>query len=170
MSDGTCPGCGLRQAPENIVGYRLLPRPVVNIRRAGRNARALASRTWGSYRRFVRGKSLLPNEHEVHRVRLRSVGVFSVDHETVAAIRPLCIVTDKRVMAQDALGHRLQIGRENIARINIQREDASPVEPSYYLAIHRVGSDVHEIQGDVALYCLNRQDCYRLAESLQLDR
>jgi hypothetical protein len=167
LFEGPCPACAVRAAPENIVGYSLLPRPLFNIYRAQRGVKALASRRWGAYHRFLNGKSLEPDEREVCRLQLESVGVYTVDHEARAAIHPVCIVTDRRVMAQDEFGHFVQLQRSQVRAANVHRQDDSRGNPSYYLAVERVGSAVHDIRGDISFYCRTRQECEELASVLR---
>jgi hypothetical protein len=150
-----------------VVGYRLLPRPLFNVHQARRRVKALASRTVGAHHRYVSGKTLEPGEREIHRVRLRSVGVYAVEHEARVAFHPVCIVTDRRVMAQDDRGHLVQIRRDDVRAVHLHRETDPQGSASFYLAIERRGSNVHDVRGDIALYCRNRQECEALASSIR---
>jgi hypothetical protein len=154
-------------SPEDIVGYRLLPgRYNQQLRRAQRGIQAFASRTWGDYHRFLTGKMLEPGEREVYRVSLRSAAVFAVDRQVSIARHPTCIVTDRRVLVRDDLGHALQLRRREIRAVRIRRLDHPQTGSAYYIALEREGSLVRDPGGDVALHCQNRRDCDELTAAL----
>jgi hypothetical protein len=146
---------------ERIVEYLWLPN-LPSIQRARRGMRAFASRTWGDHHRFLGGKMLEPDEREVYRLRLQSASVFAVDQQVSMARHPTCIVTDRRVMAQDDRGHSMQIGRGDIQGVHIRRQDDPRTGPTYSVAIERVGT----VGQDTLLYCQNQQECEAIVEAI----
>jgi hypothetical protein len=124
------------------------------------------NRLLGEYHRFLRGRFLEPGEEECYRASLVAVRAHSVDRHVILAQRALCIVTGRRVMVENRQGLRVQILDSDIRAVRAQRDYDPRDGFSYWVVMERVGSLLHEPEGDIAPRCASQEQSQALYSAI----
>jgi hypothetical protein len=129
--------------------------------------RVARNRSWGEYHRFRRGKLWEPGEQELHRVSLLGVMAYSIDRHVQIQQRTTCIVTSRRVMVCDDRGSRVQILAGDIRTVRAHRVYDPTDGFSYSVVLERVGSTVHDPEGDLRLLCASQEQSRDLVSAIE---
>jgi hypothetical protein len=124
------------------------------------------NRLLGQYHRFVQGQLLEPGEKERYRDRVLAVRAYSVDRQVILAHGAVCIVTDPRVMVENEQSCHVQLLTDNIRAIRAQRDYDPRDGFSHWVVMERVGSTLHEPEGDIALQCVNQEHTQALCAAI----
>ena len=128
--------------------------------------RVAGNRLWGEYRRFQHGKLWEPGEEELHRAQLLGVTAYAVDHHLPIQRRTTCMVTSRRLLVCDDQGSCVQLLASDIRTVRVQRT-YDPVDGfAYAVVLERVGSTVHEPEGDLRLVCASQEQSRELASAI----
>lgn len=113
--------------------------------------RVYYSRLWGEYRRIRRGTFLESGEHETCRTQLVGVTAYSVDRHVTLQSQSTCIVTDRRVVMCDFHGSRVEVLGSHIRAVRSRRTYDPADGFSYSVVLERLGSAIHDPEGDMLL-------------------
>lgn len=125
------------------------------------------NRVGGNYHRLVRGKLWEPGEQERYRVRLVKVTAYTIDRHVPVQRRATCVVTDQRVVLDDAHATPIQIHRDEIRTVRVGRTYDTREGFIFWVAVERTGSHVHEPEGDVCLVCASQAESRALASAIE---
>lgn len=125
------------------------------------------SRLWGEFHRYREGKLWSPGEREMYRASLLGATSFSVDRHMPIQQRPTCIVTSRRVVLCDSHGRSTQLPIRDIRSVRPRRTHDTHEGFSYSVVMERVGSPVHDPEGDLCLLCGSQEQSHALASAIE---
>jgi hypothetical protein len=73
------------------------------------------------------------------------------------AKQALCLLTDRRLVILRQAGACVQIHLSDIRAARLLREYESEAGFSYWIALDRLASNVHDPKGDICLFCENQR-------------
>jgi len=128
--------------------------------------RAARNRAWGEYHQLRRGKLWEQGEQEVYHAQVPGVTAYSVDRHMRILARTVCLVTNRRLVLCDDEGRSVRLLGSDIRTVRVQRT-YDPVDGfSYAVVLERVGSTVHEPEGDLRLLCASQEQSRELASAI----
>lgn len=125
------------------------------------------NRIGGEYHRLQKGKLWEPGEQERYRGRLLEVTAHSIDRHIQVQRRATCVVTNHRIMLDDSRGRSIQILATEIRAVRAHRTHETSEGYSYWVVVDRVGSDVHEPEGDMRFICASQEQSRALASAIE---
>jgi hypothetical protein len=128
------------------------------------------NRIGGPYHRLSHGKLWEAEETELYRARLLRVTAYTIDRHILVQGRATCIVTNRRIMLDDAHTRSIQILRDEIRAVRAGRTYDTVEGFTFWVAVERVGSNVHEPEGDVCLVCASQGASAALASAIEAIR